>query len=64
MYDTPELIDYDPLWAKALEQLESLGETLEKLSEARGLPPLVEKSVAGLLWAVANGRAQLQTEFC
>jgi hypothetical protein len=62
MFDTPELIDYEPLWAKALAQLASLGETLEKLSEAQGLPPIVERSVAGLLWAVANGRAELQSE--
>jgi hypothetical protein len=62
MFDTPELIDYDPLWAQALLQLAALGETLEKLSEADGLPPIVEKSVAGLLRAVANGRAELQSE--
>ena len=63
MSDTPEFIDYDPLWAQALRQLAALGQTLEQLSAAEGLPPLVARAVAGLRWAVANGRAELQSDF-
>ena len=62
MSDTPEFIDYDPLWALALGQLAALGESLERLSEVEGLPPIVDQAVAGLRWAVANGRAELQSE--